>query len=98
MLYISKIADYLKISTDDEVKDFLVINFGEYFKSTREKLYFKLSKEKSLRRVEESFYSFVATPDEVDKYVELTEKLSESKIVIQLSSSDNSVCIIISKL
>ena len=28
MLYIPKICDYLKILTEDEVKDFVVINFG----------------------------------------------------------------------
>ena len=41
MLYIPKTGDYLKILTDDEVKDFAVINFGEYFKSTKEELYSK---------------------------------------------------------
>ena len=35
MLYV---GDYLKILTDDEVKVFLAIKFGEYFKSTREKI------------------------------------------------------------
>ena len=38
MLHIPKVDDYLKILTDDEVKDFVAINFSEYFKSTREKL------------------------------------------------------------
>ena len=46
MLYIPKIDDYLKILTDDEVKDFVVINFGEYFKSMKEDLYPKLYEEK----------------------------------------------------
>ena len=32
MLYIPKIDDYLKILTDEEEKDFVAINFGEYFK------------------------------------------------------------------
>ena len=32
MLYIAKIEDYLKILTNDEVKDFVVVDFGEYFK------------------------------------------------------------------
>ena len=32
MLYISKIGDYLKILTDDELNDFII---GEYFKSTK---------------------------------------------------------------
>ena len=27
---------YLKVLTDEEVKDFAAINFGEYFKSIRE--------------------------------------------------------------
>ena len=38
-MYIPKIDDYLKILTDEEVKDFneyLAINFNEYFKSIRE--------------------------------------------------------------
>ena len=39
MLFILKIGVYLKILTNDEVKDFVVINFGEYFKSMKEKLY-----------------------------------------------------------
>ena len=46
MLYIPKIGDYLKILTDDELKDFVVINFDEYFKSSKEKLYSKLNGEK----------------------------------------------------
>ena len=33
MLYIPKIDDYLELSTDEEVEDFVVINFIEYFKS-----------------------------------------------------------------
>ena len=35
MLHIPKIGDHLKMLTDDEVKDFVVINFGEYFKSIK---------------------------------------------------------------
>ena len=38
----------LKILTDDELKDFVVINFDEYFKSTREKLYYKLSEKQNI--------------------------------------------------
>ena len=33
MMYIPKIDDYVEILTDEEVKDFVVINFSEYFKS-----------------------------------------------------------------
>ena len=42
MLHIPKIGDYLKILTDDEVKDFVVINFVEYSKSMKEILYSNL--------------------------------------------------------
>ena len=33
---IPKIDDYLEILTDEEVKDFVAINFSEYFKSREE--------------------------------------------------------------
>ena len=36
MFYILKIDDYFKILTDEEVKDFVTINFIKYFKSIRE--------------------------------------------------------------
>ena len=36
MLYISKIDDLLKILTDEEVKELVVINFSQYPKSIRE--------------------------------------------------------------
>ena len=39
MLYIPKIDYCLKTLTDDEVKDFVDVNFGEYFKLTKEKLF-----------------------------------------------------------
>ena len=51
MLYNPKFVDYLKILADEEVKDFVAINYSEYFKSTREKLYSKLSEEQNLRKV-----------------------------------------------
>ena len=35
MLYIPKIDDYLKILTNQEEKDFVVISFSEYLKSKR---------------------------------------------------------------
>ena len=43
MLYIPTIDDYFEILTDNEVKNFIVINFNDFFKSTTEKLYSKLS-------------------------------------------------------
>ena len=61
MLYIPKTGDYLKILTDEEVKDFVAINFSEYFKTIRE--------EQNLRNVIKSLYISLATPDEVQKYV-----------------------------
>ena len=79
MLYIPKIDNYLKILTDDEVKDFVAINFSECLKSTGEKLYTKLSEEQNLRKVAKSLYIFLTTPDEVEKCAK----------VMQSDSSDN---------
>ena len=73
MLYVSKIGDYLKIFTDDEVKDLVVINFGDYFKSRREKLYSKLSEEQNLRKIAKSLYIVLATSDEMEEYMEMMQ-------------------------
>ena len=62
MLYIPKIDDYLKILTDEEVKNFVAITFSEYFKSIRE--------EENLRKVAKSLYIFLTTPDEAEKNVQ----------------------------
>ena len=70
MLYTPKIDGYLKILTDEEVKDFIAINFSEHFKSTKEKLYSKLNKEQNPRKVAKSLYIFLTTPDEVEKYMQ----------------------------
>ena len=70
MLYIPKIDDYLEILTDEEVKDYIAINFSEYFKSTKEKLYSKLNKKQNLRKVAKSPYISLKTPDGVEKYVQ----------------------------
>ena len=43
MLYIRKIDDYLQILTDEEVKDFIAINFSDYSKC--------ISEEENLRKV-----------------------------------------------
>ena len=45
MLYIPKIGYYLEILTDKEAKDFVALNFSEYLKSTKEKLYSNLNEE-----------------------------------------------------
>ena len=76
MLYIPKIDDYLKILTDDEVKDFVAKNFREYCKYTRKKLYSRLSEEQNLRKVSESLNNFLTAPDEVEKYVEIMQSNS----------------------
>ena len=81
MLYIPKIDDYLKILTDNEVKYFVAVNFSEYFKSKRKNFYFKLSKKQNLRKVAESLYIFLATPDEVENYVEIIQSNSSNKYV-----------------
>ena len=70
MLYIAKIDDYLEILIDEEVKNVVAIDFSEYFKSVRE--------EQNFRKVAKLLYIFLATPDEVEKYV-------------QSNSSDNCV-------
>ena len=36
MIYIPKIHEYLDILADEEVNDFVAINFSEYFKSIEE--------------------------------------------------------------
>ena len=47
------VGDFLKTLIEDEMKDFAVKMFGEYFKSTKEKLYSKLREEQNLRKVAE---------------------------------------------
>ena len=51
MFHIPKIGDYLEILTDEVVKDFLVRNFSEYFKSIKE--------QQNLRKVAKSLYIFL---------------------------------------
>ena len=52
MTHMLKIADYLKILTDERVKDLVVVDFGECYKSTGKTMYSKLSQEKNLRKTE----------------------------------------------
>ena len=58
MLHIPKIDDYLKLLTVEEVKDFVAINFNEYFKSVRE--------EQALRKVAKSLYIFLIPFDKTE--------------------------------
>ena len=62
MLYVPKIDNFLQILTDEEIKDFVAINFSEYFKLIRE--------EQNLRKVVKSLYIFLTIPDEVERYVQ----------------------------
>ena len=57
MLYIPKINDYLEILTDKEVKDFVAINFSEYFKSIRQG--------QNLIKAAKSPYIFLTIHDEI---------------------------------
>ena len=66
MLYIPKIGGYLKIMTDNEVEDFVVINFDKYFKSVRDKLYSQLREKQNYRNIVESLFIFLTTPDKVE--------------------------------
>ena len=75
-LYIRKIDDYLKILTDEEIKDLVTIDFSEYFKSARERLYSKLSEE-SIKLL----YIFLTTPNEVEKYVKIMQSNSSHNCV-----------------
>ena len=81
MLHILKIHDYLKILTDEEMKDFVAINFSEYFKSTREELYSKRNEEQNLKKVTKSLYTFLTTPDEVEKYVDIMQSNSSDSCI-----------------
>ena len=65
MLYIPNIDKYLKILTDEEVKDFVAINFSECFKFRKEKLYSKISKKQNLIKVTKSLDISLKTPDRV---------------------------------
>ena len=54
MLYIPKIDDYFQILTDEEVKDFVAINFSESIKE-----------EQNLTKVAKALYIFLITPGQV---------------------------------
>ena len=62
MLYIPETDDYLKILTNEHVKDFVARNFARYFKFIREK--------QNLIKVSKSLFIFLTTPDAAEKYVQ----------------------------
>ena len=55
---------------DEELKDFVAINFSEYFKSTKEKLSSKLNKKENVRKVAKFVYISLKTPNEVENYLQ----------------------------
>ena len=69
-------------------KNFEAKIFDECFKSTKEKLCFKLKKEENLRKVVESFNTFLTTTDQEKKYAELIDK-SEAKIMMHSHTPDD---------
>ena len=58
------------ILIDEELKDFVAINFSEYFKSTKEKLSSKLNKKENVRKVAKFVYISLKTPNEVENYLQ----------------------------
>ena len=68
MLFIKNISGYLKLLNNDKAKKFVVINFGEYFKSTGEIFLKKLSEESESSYI---FNHLIFLPDEVEYYVEM---------------------------
>ena len=73
MLNILKIDNYLKILTDEEVKDFVVISLSEYFKFSGEKLHSKLTEETNFRKLMNFWqhlvkYSKIMQSKSSDKY------------------------------
>ena len=55
------------------MKDLVALNFGECFKSEREKLYSKLREEQNIRNVTELLYIFPTTLDDVEKFVKMMQ-------------------------
>ena len=63
------------------MKDFVAINFSEYFKSTRKKLYSQLSEEQNLKTVAEFLYIFLTTPVGLGKYIEVMQSSYSDKCI-----------------
>ena len=63
------------------MKDFVVKNGSYCFKSTREKLYSKLSEIGNLRKIVELLHIFITSPDEVERYAKIMQSHSSDKCV-----------------
>ena len=104
MLYIPNIDKYLKILTDEEVKDFVAINFSECFKFRKEKLYSKISKKQNLIKVTKSLDISLKTPDRVrsissDNCIHLynVEILNLFDPELQLKNAESAIKALLSK-
>ena len=67
--------------TDDEVKDFVFRNLGEYFNYIREKLYSNIFEEQNLRKAAELLYIFLTTLDKLEKYAKMMHSNSSDNCV-----------------
>ena len=76
MLYIPKIGDFPKLLTKKKVKNFVSITFNEYFISTKQEMYSKLTEKQNFIKGAESLYIFLTPNDEVEKHVEIMESNS----------------------
>ena len=79
MFYTSKIYECQKNLIDDEVKDFVTINFSKYLKSMRKKFYPKQNEEQNLKKVGKSLYIFPTISDEVEDYSKMMQSNSSEK-------------------
>ena len=70
--------------TDDKVKDFVFKHFGEFFKSTKERLHYNFCEEQNIRKDAELLYIFLTIPDEVEKYVQMMQSNSSDNCLIVL--------------
>ena len=66
------------------MKDFVVKYFGEFFKSTKERLHYDFCEEQNIRKDAESLYIFLTIPDEIEKYVQMMQSNSSDNCLIVL--------------
>ena len=66
------------------MKDFVFKHFGEFFKSTKERLHYNFCEEQNIRKDAELLYIFLTIPDEVEKYVQMMQSNSSDNCLIVL--------------
>ena len=64
------------------MKDFVAKSFGEYFKSTKEKLYSKLCEEHNIRKGAESPFIYLTTSNKVEKYAKMIQSNSSNNCIL----------------